>query len=145
MSNIDHVITAFNDDFNCAQSIFCSFCTKYGLDKNTALKIATGFGGGMGRSQRTCGAITGSYMVLGLKYGMGLERNKDTRDKTYEYVNKFSDRFKKEFGSLICKDLLNCDISTPEGREYYDQRNYFEKKCLKYVKKAAEILETLLD
>jgi C_GCAxxG_C_C family probable redox protein len=145
MSNIDDVITAFNQDFNCAQSILGSFCTKYGLDKHTALKITTGFGGGMGRSQRTCGAITGSYMVLGLKYGMGLERNKGATERTYNYINEFSDRFKKEFGSLMCKDLLNCDISTPEGREYYDQHNFFEKKCLQYVKKAAEILEILLD
>jgi C_GCAxxG_C_C family probable redox protein len=145
VSNKDDVITAFNNDFNCAQLIFSSFCTKYDLDKNTALKIATGFGGGMGRSQRTCGAVTGSYMALGLKYGMGIERNKDARDETYQYINEFSDRFKKEFGSLMCKDLLNCDINTPEGMEYYDQHNFFEKKCLQYVKKAAEILETLLD
>jgi hypothetical protein len=76
---------------------------------------------------------------------MGIERNKVARDKTYQYINRFSDRFKKEFGSLMCKDLLNCDISTPEGREYYDQHNFFEKKCLQYVSKAAEILEALLD
>lgn len=145
MNELDKVVNSFRGDFNCAQSVFGSYCNKYGLDRDIALKLATGFGGGMGRSQRTCGAVTGSYMVLGLNYGMGLERNKDARDKTYQYINEFSERFKKEFGSLMCKDLLNCDISTPEGKEYYDQHNFFEKKCLQYVKKAAEILETLLD
>jgi C_GCAxxG_C_C family probable redox protein len=145
MSKLEDAIKAFNGDFNCAQSIFGSYCIKYGLDKDTALKIATGFGGGMGRSQRTCGAVTGSYMILGLKYGMGEKINMDARDKTYQYINEFSNRFKKEFGSLICKELLGCDINTDEGKEYYDQNNFFENKCFQYVKKAAKILDELLD
>lgn len=145
MKELEKVVNSFRGDFNCAQSIFGSYCTKYGMKKDTAFKIATGFGGGMGRSQRTCGAVTGSYMVLGLKYGMDLKGNKNARDVTYHYINEFSNRFKGEFGSLICKELLGCDFSTPEGKEYYEQNNFFETKCFQYVKKAAEILNDILD
>ena len=145
MSKINEVEKAFNGDFNCAQSVFSSYSSDFGLDKNTALKIATGFGGGMGRNQRTCGAVTGSYMVLGLSYGMDLKGDKDARDRTYQYINEFSYRFKNQFGSLICKELLGCDLNTPEGNEYYEKNNFFETKCFQYVKKAAEILEELLD
>jgi len=145
MKELEKVANSFREDFNCAQSIFGSYCTKYGLEIDTALRIATGFGGGMGRSQRTCGAITGSYMVLGLKYGMGLKGDKNARDDTYHYINEFSTRFKKEFGSLICKELLGCDINTPEGKEYYERNNFFENKCFQYVKKVAEILNDILD
>ena len=144
MNELEKVINSFKGDFNCAQSIFGSFCTKYGLDKNTALRIATGFGGGMGRSQRTCGAITGSYMVLGLRYGMDLTADKDAKDRTYHLINEFSHRFKEEFGSLMCKELLGCDLNTDEGNQYYEANNFFETKCFRYVKKAVEILEDLL-
>ena len=144
MNELEKVVNSFRGDFNCAQSVFGSYCTKYGLERDTALRIATGFGGGMGRSQRTCGAITGSYMVLGLKYGMDLKGDKDARDKTYDFINQFSNRFNQEFGSLICKELLDCDINTPEGKLFYEENNFFETKCFQYVKKAAEILEELL-
>ena len=145
MAKVNDVEETFKSNYNCAQSIFSSYSNDYELDKDTALKIATGFGGGMGRSQRTCGAVTGSYMVLGLKYGMDLKGNKDARDRTYHYINEFSNRFKKQFGSLICKKLLGCDINTSEGQQYYEQNNFFETKCFQYVKKAAEILEELVE
>jgi len=145
MTGLEEVLKAFISDLNCAQSIFSSYSSDYGLDKDTALRITTGFGGGMGRSQRTCGAVTGSYMVLGLKYGMDLKGDKDARDRTYCYVNEFSNRFKKQFGSLICKELLGCDINTSDGQQHYEQNNFFETKCFQYVKKAAEILEELLE
>jgi len=145
MSKLNKAEKAFKGDFNCAQSIFSSFCKDYGLDKDNALKIATGFGGGMGRSQRTCGAITGSYMVLGLRYGMDQKADKDARDRTYQLINEFSNRFKQEFGSLMCKELLDCDLNTPEGNLYYEENNFFETKCFQYVRKAVEILEELLE
>jgi C_GCAxxG_C_C family probable redox protein len=144
MSKLEKVISNFMEDFNCAQSIFGAYAENYGLDENAALKVATGFGGGMGRSGRTCGAVTGSYMVIGLKYGTGLLNNKESKEKTYEIINEFTKRFIQRNGSVLCKELLGCDINTSEGREYYDQNNYFEKKCLQYVKNAAEILEELI-
>ncbi|MFX1278636.1 MAG: C-GCAxxG-C-C family protein [Promethearchaeota archaeon] len=134
----------FKDNYNCAQSIFGTFSNQYGLDENTALKIASGFGGGMARFGRTCGAVSGAYMVIGLKYGMGKDMNPELKEKTYEVIREFSRRFREIHGSEICKELLGCDINTPEGKLYYGQNEFFEKKCLQYVKNAAEILEDML-
>jgi len=144
MSRIKNAISYFEGNCNCAQSVLSSYSTQYGLDREKALKIATGFGGGMGRFGRTCGAVTGAYMVIGLKYGMGIEEDVEAKEKTYQVIREFSKRFQELHGSELCKELLGCDINTSEGKEYYDQNEFFEKKCLQYVKNATEILEVLL-
>lgn len=145
MSRIEKVVSRFKDKFNCAQSILSSYSTQYGLDNDTALKLATGFGGGIAKFGRTCGAVSGAIMVIGLKYGMGLNDGTEMREKTYQVIRKFSDQFQEINGSVICRELLlGCDINTPEGMDYYNQNEFFEKKCLQYVKNVAEILEEIL-
>ena len=144
MSGIEKAISSFRGDFNCAQSILSSYANNYGLDIDTALRIASGFGGGMGRMQNTCGAVSGAFMVIGLKYGRGENDDIDKREKTYQVIREFSNRFQKIHGSIICKELLDCDINTPEGKDYYDRNDFFEKKCFQYLKDSAMILEDIL-
>lgn len=144
MSGIENAISSFRGDFNCAQSVLSAYAPKYGLEKDTALKIACGFGGGMGRLQNTCGAVSGAFMLIGLKYGMGITGDKEARDLTYQLIREFTNQFQKIHGSINCKELLGCNINTPEGREYYDQNDFFEKKCFHYVKDSAKILENIL-
>lgn len=144
MSRIEKAVYCIRGDLNCAQSILSTYCSKYGLDRNTALKLATGFGGGMGRLGNTCGAVTGAFMAIGLKYGMGITKDIEAKEKTYQFIREFSKRFQEKNGSVICRELLGCDINTPEGKEYYTQNQLFEKKCLQFVKNAAEILEEIL-
>ena len=144
MSRIEETLSYFGDNFNCAQSIFGAFAPHYGLDTDKALKISTGFGGGMGRSGRTCGAVTGAYMVIGLKNGMGISKDTEAKDRTYQIVSEFSYHFQEKSGSMMCKEILGCDITTPEGIAYFTQNELLEKKCFQCVKTAAEILEELL-
>ena len=144
MKRIEKAVSYFEGNCNCAQSVLCSFSQDYGLDEDKALKIASGFGGGMGRLGGTCGSVTGAFMVIGLKYGMGIEGNKEAKEKSYQIVRDFTNRFQEIFGSVICRELLNCEINTTEGMEYYEQNNFFEKKCLQYVKTSVKILEDLL-
>jgi C_GCAxxG_C_C family probable redox protein len=144
MTKIEDALSNFRDDFNCAQSVFGAFASHYGLDIDKAFKISSGFGGGMGRSGRTCGAVTGAYMVIGLKYGMGLDKDRVAKNKTYQIVNDFSNKFQEKNGSMICRDILGCDITTPEGREYFDRNDLLEKRCFQCVKSAAEILQEIL-
>jgi C_GCAxxG_C_C family probable redox protein len=144
MSRIEEALSNFGNDFNCAQSVFGVFAPHYGLDVDKALKISSGFGGGMGRSGRTCGAVTGAYMVIGLKNGMGISKDKEAKDKTYQIINEFSNHFQKKYGSMMCKEILGCDITTPEGRAYFNQNELLEKKCFQCVKSAVEILEEIL-
>jgi C_GCAxxG_C_C family probable redox protein len=144
MSKIEEAISHFKDKYNCAQSIFGTFCVQYGLDEDTALKLATGFGGGMAGFGRTCGAVSGAYMVIGLKYGMGIKEDTISKEKTYQLIQEFSQRFQDIHGSVICKELLGCDIGTPDGKQYFSQNELFDNNCLHYVKNAAEILEDIL-
>lgn len=144
MSRIEEALLSFKDDFNCAQSIFGTYAPYYGLDRDIALRISTGFGGGMGRSGRTCGAVTGAYMTIGLKNGLGLSKDIEAKENTYQVINEFSNHFQEKNGSMICKEILGCDINTPEGMDYFSQNELFEKKCFQCVKSAAEILEEIL-
>lgn len=144
MSRVEETLSKFREDFNCAQSIFGTYAPRYGLDQDKALKISTGFGGGMARSGRTCGAVTGAYMAIGLKNGMGLDKVKEAKEKTYQLISEFSKKFQERNGSMICKEILGCEINTPEGMDYFNQNELLEKKCIQCVKSAAEILEEIL-
>ena len=120
----------------CSQAVFAAFSQDYGLSKEQALKIGACFGSGM-RKAEVCGACTGALMVLGLKYG-------ESKEKSNEVCNKFLDEFKKENGSYICRDLLDCDISTEEGVKYARDNNLFKELCPKMVESAAKITKDIV-
>lgn len=144
MSKVEEAISYFKDKYNCAQSILGPYSIQYGLDKETALKLSTGFGGGMAGFGRTCGAVSAAYMVIGLKYGMGINGDIKLKEKTYQLIQEFSSRFQDIHGSVICKELLGCEINTPEGKQFYSQNKLFDRNCLQYVKNTAEILDDIL-
>lgn len=125
--------------FNCAQTVFSIFANDLGLDEKTALKIASGFGGGMACAE-TCGAVTGSYMVIGMKHGH-VTSNPEEKAKTKQLVRQFNEQFRKEHGSLICKELTGFDISTPEGGVAANDAGVFQNKCPVFIKTACRILE----
>ena len=139
----DEAVECFDGGYNCAQAIFSTYSPMSGLEKNTALRIACGFGGGMGRMQETCGAVTGAFMLIGLKYGKCRKDDEVAKEKTYSLVREFSDRFTEKHSSIKCREIIDCDISTPEGRELYDNRNLSEK-CTECIRDAASIVEDIL-
>jgi C_GCAxxG_C_C family probable redox protein len=116
-----------------------------GLDREQALKVAGAFGGGMARMGETCGVVTGSMMTIGLKYGKTKASDDEAKEKTYRLVIEFVDKFKVRYGSIVCRELLDCDMSTPEGLQKFKDRNLIETHCVKFVKDAVEMLETILN
>ncbi|HKJ43441.1 MAG TPA: C-GCAxxG-C-C family protein [Sunxiuqinia sp.] len=124
---------------NCAQAVFSSFADELGLDEETALKLASVFGGGMARGE-TCGAVTGAYLVIGMKSG---HTNGDllAQDKTKQLIRKFNRHFNMKHGSLRCKELLGCDISTTKGRMKAKEKDAFKQFCPMFVASACDILE----
>lgn len=100
----------FNDGFNCAQAVFSTFCEDLGLDKTNALKASTSFGAGMGYIEQTCGAVTGAFLVLGLKYGQTEPEDKHLKALTYLKVKDFAHRFRKLNGSINCTELLGINL-----------------------------------
>ena len=124
---------------NCAQTVFSLLAKDLVIDEEMALKIASGFAGGMACAE-TCGAVTGSYMVIGLKHGHS-GSDPDEKAKTKEIVQKFNKAFEEKHGSLICKKLVGYDISTEEGMEGAREKNVFNTKCPEFIKSACTILE----
>ena len=135
----------FRNGFNCAQSVFVVFAKEHGLDEAVALKIAGGFGSGMGRLQETCGAVTCAFMTIGLKHGKTLgDEGTEKRDKTYALVREFNTAFKEKFGATTCRNLLKCDLTTPEGSKFFNDNGLHDKVCVQCVQEAVKIVEKIL-
>jgi C_GCAxxG_C_C family probable redox protein len=139
MKSKSHLVDEQFSKFNCAQTVFSVFAPELGIDEKTALKIASGFGGGMACAE-TCGAVTGAYMVIGMKYGHATS-NPDEKAKTKMLIRQFNEKFKQAHGSLICKQLTGFDISTPEGSAAAHEVGVFDNKCPVFLKTACKILE----
>jgi len=143
MSNADKAKAIYKEGFSCAPAVLATYCERFGLGPDTALKIATGFGGGMQLAQ-TCGAVTGAIMVIGLKYGKAKADDNKPKEKTYAIVKQFADKFKARYASIECKALLRCDITTPEGLKEARDKKLFATVCAEYVASAADILDEVL-
>lgn len=125
---------------NCTQSVLLSYSREFNIDEMTALKIASGFGGGMAMG-KTCGAVTGAYMVLGLKVQSDRKTIQEIKTESKTAVRKFNELFIAKHGSLKCKKLLGVDISTPEGSVKANEKNLFDTVCTELVASAADIVE----
>lgn len=137
----------FLEGFNCSQSVFCAFSDRFGIDEETAKKIAAGLGGGVGRMREVCGAVSASAMVLGSVCAPVDGSDTESKMKNYELVREFSERFLQRHSSVVCREMLRLDVkmentAKPDDRtaEYYKKR-----PCLKVVEDAAEILEDMLE
>ncbi|MGD0653134.1 MAG: C-GCAxxG-C-C family protein [Thermoguttaceae bacterium] len=134
----------FIEGYNCAQSVFYCFCDDLQFDKNTALKLACGFGAGMGRKQEVCGAVTGGIIILGAKYGRGENADRTATELTYNKTRELMDRFAAKHGTFICRQLLGgCVLTTEAGQKHYKENDLFNKVCKPCVQSVVEILEIL--
>ena len=140
----DVAVEKFLAGYNCTQAVLYSFCDGLDFDKNTALKLACGFGAGMGRRQEVCGAITGGIIALGLKHGRGEGQDKTPTEETYRKVQKLMSAFESKHGTCICRTLLNgCDLNTPDGMQYFKANDLLNKTCKGCVKTVVKTLEEI--
>ncbi len=142
MNNAEKAAGLFEQGFSCSQAVLGAYCDKFDLSRDTAMKISTGFGGGMHLGQ-TCGSVTGAIMVIGLKHGRTRAEDAESKAKTYEVIAEFADKFKQRHGSIGCKELIGCDITTPDGLKKAEDEKLFTTVCAGLVKSAAEILDEL--
>lgn len=143
MSKAEMAVATFNEGFMCSQAIVSSYCEAYGLPRETALRLAETFGGGMNMGH-TCGAVTGALMVIGLKYGREEAGDEASRQQARDAALKFVREFEARHGTLACKALLGTDISTAEGLQAARENGLFTTLCPGYVRDAAEIVEGIL-
>ena len=144
MSHADTVQANHEKHYNCAQAVLVTYAEELGLARDQALKVATGFGGGMGRMGGTCGAVTGAYLVLGLKYGMVDPADQAAKNQTYAAVQAFARQFTARFGALDCRVLLGADLSTPEGFARARDQQLFTQRCALFLEAAASLLDEQL-
>jgi C_GCAxxG_C_C family probable redox protein len=140
----DEAAATFLNGFNCAQAVFATYAEKFGIDRTNALKISCGFGAGMGRRQEVCGAVSGAILLVGCKHGKTIREDNAANDLTYKLVRELSDKFIEKHGTISCKELLGCNLQTPEGQQFFKENNFRDLKCARYVHDAAEIVESIL-
>lgn len=140
MDHSEYAAELFLKGYNCAQSVAVAFCDVTGLDVDFTARIASSFGGGMGRMREVCGAVSGMLMVAGLLYGYDTPGDDVSKKRHYTLVQTLSGRFREEIGSIVCREILKNPPSdpnpTPRTAEFYKVR-----PCARMVSLAAKILD----
>lgn len=132
----------FLEGYNCAQAVFGAFSEDLGFDFETAMKLSSGFGGGMGRLREVCGAVSGMFMVFDMKYGYVSPTDKDSKMALYSHIQELARRFEKENGSIICKELLGLSQKKSEPVPEDRTKEYYQKRpCAELVLLAADIVD----
>ena len=144
MSRAEEAKKQFEKGFLCAPAVLSTYSEQLGLEKALALKIACGFGAGIGRMGKTCGAVTGALMVIGLKYGKVNLADEESEQRTYTLVKEFIDRFTALYGSIECKELIGYDLSDSGELRLAWESGVFKNKCPGFVYDSARILEDVL-
>ena len=135
----------FEEGYNCAQAVLLAFCDETGLSHEQAAKLASTFGGGMGRMREVCGAVSAMFMIEGLLRGYDDPKAKDEKVAVYARVREVADRFREKNHSIICRDLLIDTEITPGGVPEERTKEYYERRpCGCYVEDAAELIAQAL-
>lgn len=142
----EKAVELFIEGYNCAQAVFAAYADIYGIDKDTALRLTSSMGAGMGRMREVCGAVSSMFLLAGL--GTGTTDSKDRKGKTenYELVRKMADEFKQcNGGTIICKELLGLTKAEVSAQPLERTDMYYKKRpCIKLVRSAASIVEQYL-
>ena len=141
-NRVEQAVALFTGGMACSQAILATYGPLFGFDRDEAIRIARGFGGGMGRLSETCGAVTGAFMAISLKFD---GTDKQTKEDNYAMMQEFASRFKSKHHSLNCTQLLDCDLGKPEDQAKFRELGRMESHCICYVREAAQHLEELLE
>jgi C_GCAxxG_C_C family probable redox protein len=144
MSKAEDAEAVFIKGFNCSQAVVSTFAEEFGLDKTMAYRVAAAFGGGIGHLGEACGAVTGAVIVIGLKYGMTELGGGQSNKEAYKKVQQLVEQFRSRDGSHLCKELLGFDIDDRAALKEALKKGSPQKICLKAVRDAAEIVESLI-
>lgn len=136
----------FIDGRNCCQAVFATFAPELGVDEATALRIASSFGGGIGRLREVCGAFSGLCMVAGLLRGYADGETPEEKAAHYALIQELAEKFKAEHGSIICREILQLskDAPTPPTPEARTTQYYSNRPCERCVGTAARLCEELI-
>ena len=141
----DKAYELFMSGYNCTQAVAGAFADVMGMDFETVVKLGSGFGGGMGRMREVCGTFSGIVMVMNVLYGYSDPKDNSTKTELYGRIQEIGEQFRKDNGSIICRELLG--LSKPEGSPVPEQRTaeYYKKRpCPELCRYAADLLESYI-
>lgn len=135
----------FLEGYNCSQAVFLAYHEELGLDRDTAARMASSFGGGMGRLREVCGCVSGMLLTAGMMQGYSDPKDQNAKKDHYALVQTLAKAFQEKNGSIICRELLGLDHKSdapvPEART----REYYKKRpCAELVADAARILDEII-
>ena len=146
MTRKEKAMQSFLDGYNCSQCMMLAFEDLLTIDIDTALKIASPFGGGMGRLREVCGSVSGMFMVLGFLKGYSTPGDYESKKELYEHIQELARRYEEANGSIICRDLLGLSVQREEATPEQRTPDYYKKRpCAEKIGSAAEILEHYLN
>ena len=145
MTRKEKAMQSFLDGYNCAQCMMVAFEDLLTIDMETALQIASPFGGGMGRLREVCGSVSGMFMILGYTKGYHETSDYDGKKELYEHIQELAKRYEEANGSIICRELLGLNVKREEAAPEKRTDEYYKKRpCAEKIGSAAEILENYL-
>jgi C_GCAxxG_C_C family probable redox protein len=144
MDDVEKAVGSFRDGFSCSQAVLGTHAERHGMPRNLALRLADSFGAGMGGLGKTCGAVTGAMMVIGLAHGRTEADDAASKMATATRVRKLVALFEARHGTIACRELIGCDLDTPEKVRQARERGLFASVCTGLVRSAAEILDQVL-
>jgi len=135
----------FKEGYNCCQSVVGAFCGELNIDFETAMKLSSSFGGGMGRLREVCGAVSGMFIVAGLKYGYADPKDRKAKAEHYKLIQELAKEFENKYGSIVCRRLLGLEEKKDSHVPSERTQQYYEKRpCSQYVAFAAELAEKMI-
>ena len=144
MNHVERAVELFVEGYNCAQAVAAAFGDLTGLDEKTAARMASCFGGGMGRMREVCGAVSGMLMVAGVLYGYDDPKATKEKRELYAQVQAMAGQFREELGSIVCRDLLKKPPSDPNPTPRTEQF-YKDRPCARMVATAARIMDAFIE
>jgi C_GCAxxG_C_C family probable redox protein len=137
---IKKALSNFDEGYACAQSVLLTFACQYNLDDETAKRISSTFGGGMGRLRQKCGALTSGFMVLGLAFGNTKPDDMKTKLEAYKKVRTLNQSFKNIYRTTSCGVIIKKYATTAEITE----RKHHNLICRKVISDSVGLLFDLL-
>lgn len=144
-SRVKQAVATFESGYTCAQSVFSTYADLFGMDRETALKLASPMGGGIGRMREVCGAVSAMALLAGLKEGNTDPENEEGKEKIYLLTRKLADKFKEKNNSIICRELLGIEGREESAKPSARTREYYESRpCSRLIAEARAIIEEIL-
>ena len=146
LSRVEEAVKTFESGYNCAQSVFATYADLFGIDKETALKMSSSMGGGIGRMREVCGVVSAMALLAGLKEGNADPDDEEAKEAIYLLTRQMADKFKEKHQTIICRELLELPVTVPDPTPSKRTEEFYKARpWIRFVETAALIMENVIE